>query len=401
VECVASAPGRAGRLARDSEGQWHGVTACATLAPGEAVTFGWVAEVALLERENGSTRTIDPPSAASLRGDPILCVSDPVIREAADAFRATAASDAPADLARAARRYVGEHVAYELDGGWRPAPDVLEAGRGSCSETTFAVVALCRRLGIPARWTGGTLLRGGQPGRAVDASFHRVAEVWLPGRGYVPVETTSSGDVPTRMLTLSRTEGSDGATGLYYHARNEWRSSAADGRRARPRSTKRAYWVDATHSIAPRGDPLAGLLPGHRASFARCEVLLAESEGYGPPLPPGRLGPAPVRKTSPRRTHNDAEAHLFMAGHPGALRLAHRRAGLSRHAPLVVADMVSAACEPELARDLVALLGRPSAEFESWWAQASKRVAPTQPGLLGYFVTWMNAPPESSAISVR
>jgi transglutaminase-like putative cysteine protease len=93
------------------------------------------------------------------------------------------------DLVTRARQVlhaVTARLHYELAGGWNPAPKVLTRGSGSCSEYTFAFVALARAVGIPARYVGALVFRG--KGAAYDDVFHRWAEVFLPPYGWVPVD---------------------------------------------------------------------------------------------------------------------------------------------------------------------------------------------------------------------
>jgi transglutaminase-like putative cysteine protease len=93
-------------------------------------------------------------------------------------------------IARKLARAVGTRMSYELAGGWEPAPVVLERGSGSCSEYTFAFVALCRIAGLPARYVGAIVVRG-EDG-SCDESFHRWAQVYLPPVGWVDWDVQSA-----------------------------------------------------------------------------------------------------------------------------------------------------------------------------------------------------------------
>jgi|GEM_PF-262658 hypothetical protein len=84
--------------------------------------------------------------------------------------------------------YVISHVDYYRDGRWDPAPIVLQNGTGSCSEYTVLFVAMCRAAGIPARYEAGGHIRGGLP--YTDTVYHRWAQVYFPGIGWVPVDCT-------------------------------------------------------------------------------------------------------------------------------------------------------------------------------------------------------------------
>ncbi|MBN2559753.1 MAG: transglutaminase [Phycisphaerae bacterium] len=89
-------------------------------------------------------------------------------------------------IARKIYDFIIEHVEYEMVGGWDVPEVVLKRGSGSCSEYTFAFVALCRAAGLPARYQGSIVVRGDDA--SVDEAFHRWAQVYLPGHGWVPVD---------------------------------------------------------------------------------------------------------------------------------------------------------------------------------------------------------------------
>lgn len=111
-------------------------------------------------------------------------VFDPFIRKAAR--EAVGDEKNPYWMARRIYRYVMDRLSYRLEGGWDPAPTALQRGTASCSEYAFAFIALCRAVGLPARFVGGVVTRGDDA--FVDNVFHRWAEVWLPGYGWIPVD---------------------------------------------------------------------------------------------------------------------------------------------------------------------------------------------------------------------
>lgn len=96
-------------------------------------------------------------------------------------------------ITRKLYQYLIDHMYYEMVGGWNTAPAVLERGNGSCSEYAFVYIALCRAAGIPARYVGSVVVRGDKT--SMDDVFHRWAEIYLPGYGWVPVDP-SGGDRP-------------------------------------------------------------------------------------------------------------------------------------------------------------------------------------------------------------
>lgn len=91
--------------------------------------------------------------------------------------------------ARAIYNHLTNVITYERTGGWNNAAAVLERGTGSCSEYTFALVALLRRVGIPARYVGAVSERGDKG--SFDDVFHRWAEAFFPGYGWVPLDANA------------------------------------------------------------------------------------------------------------------------------------------------------------------------------------------------------------------
>ena len=94
-------------------------------------------------------------------------------------------------IARKIYDFIIDSVEYEMVGGWDVPEVVLKRGTGSCSEYTFLFVALCRAAGLPARYQGGIVVRGDDA--SIDEAFHRWAQIFLPGYGWVPVDA-SRGD---------------------------------------------------------------------------------------------------------------------------------------------------------------------------------------------------------------
>lgn len=89
-------------------------------------------------------------------------------------------------IARKIYNFVIDRLEYEMTGGWDVPEVVLKRGSGSCSEYTFAFIALCRAAGLPARYRGSIVVRGDDA--SVDEAFHRWAEVYVPTYGWVPVD---------------------------------------------------------------------------------------------------------------------------------------------------------------------------------------------------------------------
>jgi len=140
-------------------------------------------------------------------------------------------------MVRKIARYIGEHMEYELAGGWNIAPTVIDRGTGSCSEYTFVFIAMCRAAGIPARYSGAVVIRGDDA--STDDVFHRWAEVYLPGYGWVPADAQAAdkpspeqqgaglGSLDNRFLITTWGGGDSEYIGWDYNSRATW---TCDGR---------------------------------------------------------------------------------------------------------------------------------------------------------------------------
>ena len=105
-------------------------------------------------------------------------------------------------VARCAYEYLIRKVHYERIPGWVDAPTLLRRGKGTCSPISFAYVAICRALGLPARFSAGTCYRGKDP--SVDREFHRWCEVYLPNYGWVPIDPSACGKNPSPLSAINQ-----------------------------------------------------------------------------------------------------------------------------------------------------------------------------------------------------
>jgi transglutaminase-like putative cysteine protease len=71
-----------------------------------------------------------------------------------------------------------------------PMADFVRARAGVCQDYTHAMLALCRRVGIPARYVSGYLETGAGLTLGSDAS-HAWIEAYLPGSGWVGFDPTN------------------------------------------------------------------------------------------------------------------------------------------------------------------------------------------------------------------
>ncbi len=165
---------------------------------GETVTIRYDAEVRL--RDIGWQ--VDPARIGSLtdvpaqiRADylvdgPLYDIHHPAIEAAAR--EAVGEATAPLEIMTRIVAFVRSRLDYDLDGQKPPAPEVLAAGHGSCTEHVFLMIALARNRGLPARYMAGSPVHLGLlSGKYVDRVFHKVVEVYLPGIGWTPVESSA------------------------------------------------------------------------------------------------------------------------------------------------------------------------------------------------------------------
>ncbi|MGF1599059.1 MAG: transglutaminase domain-containing protein [Acidimicrobiales bacterium] len=93
---------------------------------------------------------------------------------------------------------VGELLAYEpgsTDIG-QPIEDILAGGRGVCQDYAHLALALCRSVGIPARYVSGYLFTsddttGEITGDQARVQTHAWFEAAIPGFGWFPLDPTN------------------------------------------------------------------------------------------------------------------------------------------------------------------------------------------------------------------
>lgn len=165
-------------------------------------------------------------------------------------------------LALLCRNAAYDTLEYDNDHNWLSAPEVVEAGKGSCSEYSLLISALCRANGIPTRFVGSTRFRekdltdsGTDYGTYVDTIYHRWVEVYIPDMGWMPVESTSDDeddgnhDIDKFMgydnfhLALSKTFIDDNYLGINYHSSYKWSSSGrASGKSGSVEKSRYYLW---------------------------------------------------------------------------------------------------------------------------------------------------------------
>ena len=175
-----------------------------------------------------------------------LQITDPVVQ---DLVRKIVGSETnPFWIAFKIHHYLHMNMPYVRTGGWNAAPTVLERGNGSCSEFTFAFMALARASGLPARYEAGIVVR--QDDGSIDDVYHRWVEVYLPPFGWVPADPSrgkpatamdvaaSFGSLSHRFFITTHSGGDSPILGWTYNYRSLYEFTG----RARVEERSEAKW---------------------------------------------------------------------------------------------------------------------------------------------------------------
>ncbi|TGM58858.1 transglutaminase-like domain-containing protein [Leptospira adleri] len=115
----------------------------------------------------------------------VYLINDPGITSVRDQLKAD--SSGVEGYIQAVYKHITKNLVYKQDGRFDAAPTVLLNGHGSCTEHSYAQIALLRSAGIPARLAWNWL-----PVSPKVELNHKFAEVWHPSFGWIPMEPLSS-----------------------------------------------------------------------------------------------------------------------------------------------------------------------------------------------------------------
>jgi transglutaminase-like putative cysteine protease len=175
-----------------------------TIRRDTTVVVGFTAQVQLWS----IAYVIDPDVVGTVRDTPLeisnlytidgsyYAISDSLVISTAQAVVGSETN--PYLMAIQIHDYVATTLDYVFDNVRDPVPEVLRRGSGSCSEFSFAFIALARASGLAARfahaWATGEHATHSHELEATDSvedtSGHRWVEVYVPGYGWIPFDPT-------------------------------------------------------------------------------------------------------------------------------------------------------------------------------------------------------------------
>ena len=101
----------------------------------------------------------------------------------------------------ALNQFVRDEIGYRtrLEHGVQTPEETIGLGTGSCRDTAWLLVQVCRQLGIAARFVSGYLVQlvpeagasAGDGPKVDSADLHAWTEVFLPGAGWIGLDATS------------------------------------------------------------------------------------------------------------------------------------------------------------------------------------------------------------------
>jgi transglutaminase-like putative cysteine protease len=143
------------------------------------------------ERLNPAERSLD------LSAEPLVPLDGPVRALAEETTRGLATD---AEKARAIYEKVTGMMKYDKTGtGWGRGDALFacDAKRGNCTDFHALIIGMCRSVGIPARFAIGLPLPQAR-GKGTIPGYHCWAELYIEGRGWVPVDSSEASKNPEK-----------------------------------------------------------------------------------------------------------------------------------------------------------------------------------------------------------
>jgi transglutaminase-like putative cysteine protease len=193
VTIDAPSPVSIGREARSGNQYLH----VRVGSPKSPVTVGLAIEATRRENSGADEPLGDRERAEYLKPEPLVPLDGPVRALAEEATRGLATD---ADKARAIYERATGLMKYDKSGtGWGRGDALFacDARRGNCTDFHALVIGMCRSVGIPARFAIGLPLPAAR-GAGEIPGYHCWAELYVRGRGWVPVDASEAAKDPAR-----------------------------------------------------------------------------------------------------------------------------------------------------------------------------------------------------------
>ncbi len=166
-------------------------------SPDGPLTVRLTIEATRIEDAGTDESLSDEDRTRYLAAEPLVPLDGPVRALAVEATRGLTTDDAKA---RAVYEKVVGMMKYDKTGtGWGRGDALFacDAKRGNCTDFHALIMGMCRSVGIPARFAIGLPLPATR-GRGEIPGYHCWAELYVKGRGWVPIDGSEAAKHPEK-----------------------------------------------------------------------------------------------------------------------------------------------------------------------------------------------------------
>ncbi len=166
-------------------------------APRASVSVVLAIEATRREDRGSDEPLSDQARASYLKPEPLVPLDGPILALAQEATRGL---ESDPEKARAIYDKVVGLMRYDKTGtGWGRGDALFacDARRGNCTDFHALIIGMARSVGIPARFAIGLPLPH-ERGTGTIPGYHCWAELYVKGRGWVPVDASEASKNPER-----------------------------------------------------------------------------------------------------------------------------------------------------------------------------------------------------------